>query len=63
MSVQITAGDTVRYFQPDVEGILASWSGKPGGGGEVRSAVIAEVLSDGFYKTTDGIVLAAGDLR
>lgn len=60
------AGATVRYFQPDAAGILASWSGRKAGGGEIRETTVTGVRESGgvrYYDTAEGVLLTDADLR
>jgi hypothetical protein len=71
MTPKITVGTRVRYYQPGVNGILASWSGRPSpaaSDGELRTVTVTKVTHDSatgmtFYDTAEGVMLEASDIR
>lgn len=61
-------GSVVRYWQPGVDAILASWSGQRGraSDGKLVEVTITRVLSDEggtFYETDKGVLLSDADIR
>jgi hypothetical protein len=63
MKTKYKEGDRVIYWQPGVDGILASWSGKASNDGEEVEATIKEVKPSGYYITTEGMMLNDSDIR
>jgi hypothetical protein len=71
MTPKITFGTRVRYYQPGVNGILASWSGRPSpaaSDGEMRTVTVTKVTHDEdtwttYYDTAEGVMLQDSDIR
>lgn len=64
-------GDRVVYFQPGIDAILASWSGRraprnPSDPGEEKLATIKAISVDStstYYDTVEGVLLTDADIR
>lgn len=70
MEMQIAEGARVLYYQPGVDGILASWSGKPRPQKDPGSSLVEATITgvscqfgETHYTTAEGIILEASDIR